>query len=374
MASNQKTSSKRSTASHEPSSMAELLAAYGASAKGFSRGQKIKAKVTSINSKSVVLDIGGKSEGVVTEKAFAEARDFIRTLKVGDEVTVSVLIPENPEGYVILSLREASSEASWLRLQKAKDENHFIVVYVKGVNPSGITVDAEGILGFIPNSQLGKEALKNTQGLIGKYIKAIPLEVDKSFNKVVLSEKEVSEEADIKAIKEAISHLKEGEIYSGEVTTVANFGCFVKIEAKGLKGKKVEVEGLVHVSELAWGKVDKPSDVVSEGQKIKVKVIGLKDGKLALSMRQAQKDPWEEVTDKYKPETRVSGKVTRMSDFGAFVQLEPGIEGLVHLTKIPPGTRLSEGQEIDVYVEEVDAKARKLSLGLVLTKKPIGYK
>ena len=136
----------------------------------------------------------------------------------------------------------------------------------------------------------------------------------------------------------------------------------------------MEVEGLVHVSELAWGKVDKPSDVVSEGQKIKVKVIGLKDGKLALSMRQAQKDPWDEVTDKYKPETRVSGKVTRMSDFGAFVQLEPGIEGLVHLTKIPPGTRLSEGQEIDVYVEEVDAKARKLSLGLVLTKKPIGYK
>ena len=367
MASNPKTSSK------EPTSMAELLASYGASARGFARGQKIRAKVTSINSNSVVLDIGGKSEGLVTEKAFAEARDFVRTLKVGDEVTTSVLIPENPEGYVILSLREAASESSWQKLEKAKNEGGFIVVFVKGVNPSGITVDAEGVLGFIPNSQLGKEAAKNSQGLIGKYIKAVPLEVDKSFNKVVLSEKEVSEKEDIKAIKAAIANIKEGEIYPGEVTTVANFGCFVKIGA-GPKGKEVEVEGLVHVSELAWGKVDSPADVVSVGQKVRVKVVGLKDGRLALSMKQAEKDPWDEVATKYKSESKVSGKVTRMSDYGAFVQLEPGIEGLVHLTKIPPGTRLSEGQEVNVYIEEVDAKARKLSLGLVLTTKPVGYK
>jgi small subunit ribosomal protein S1 len=353
--------------------MAELLAAYGASARGFARGQKIKAKVSLINSKSVVFDIGGKSEGLVTERAFVEARDFIRTLKVGDEVVASVLIPENPEGYVILSLREAASEASWQRLEKAKKEGGLVVVFVRGVNPSGITVDVEGILGFIPNSQLGKEVAKNAQGLIGKYIKAVPLEVDKSFNKVVLSEREVSEKEDIKAVKAALANIKEGEIYSGEVTTIANFGCFVKIDV-GAKGKEVEVEGLVHVSELAWGKVDSPSDVVSEGQKVKVKVLGLKDGKLALSMKQAQGDPWDEVAGKYKPETKVTGKITRMSDYGAFVQLEPGIEGLVHLTKIPPGTRLSEGQEVNVYVEEVDTKARKLSLGLVLTTKPVGYK
>ena len=373
MVSKPKTSSKRSAVTHEPTSMAELLAAYGASARGFGRGQKIKAKVTSINSKSVVLDIGGKSEGLVTEKAFAEARDFIRGLKIGDEITTSVLIPENPEGYVILSLREASSEASWQKLEKAKKEGGVVVVFVKGVNPSGITVDAEGILGFIPNSQLGKEVFKNTQGLIGKYIKAVPLEVDKSFNKVVLSEKEVSEKEDIKAIKAALANIKEGEIYSGEVTTVANFGCFVKIDV-GAKGKEVEVEGLVHVSELTWGKVDSPSDVVSEGQKVSVKVLGLKDGKLALSMKQAKKDPWDEVASKYKPEARVSGKITRMSDYGAFVELEPGIEGLVHLTKIPPGTILSEGQEVNVYIEEVDARSHKLSLGLVLTTKPVGYK
>jgi ribosomal protein S1 len=365
--------SKPKSSNKEPTSMAELLARYGASARGFAKGQKVKAKVTSINSKSVVFDIGGKSEGLVTEKAYIEARDFVKTLKVGDEVVASVLIPENPEGYVILSLREAASEASWQRLEKAKKESNFVVVFVKGVNPSGITVDAEGILGFIPNSQLGKEAAKNTQGLIGKYIKAVPLEVDKSFNKVVLSEKEVSEKEDIKAVKAALATIKEGEIYSGEVTTVANFGCFVKIDA-GAKGKKVEVEGLVHVSEMAWGKVDSPSDIVSEGQKVKVKVLGLKDGKLALSMKQAEKDPWDEVAAKYKPEAKVSGKVTRLSDYGAFIEIEPGVEGLVHLTKIPPGTRLSEGQEVNVYVEEVDPKARKISLGLVLTTKPVGYK
>lgn len=358
----------------EPSSMAELLVAYGEKARGFSRGQRIRGKVISISSKSVVLDIGGKSEGLVTEKAFAEARDFVKTLKVGNEVTVAVLIPENPEGYVILSLREAASESSWQRLEKAKAEKAPVVAFVKGVNPSGITVDVEGILGFIPNSQLGKEVAKNIQGLIGKYIKVVPLEVDKSFNKVVLSEKEVSEKEDIKAAREALVAIHEGEIYPGEVTTVANFGCFVKIEVPQEKGKKVTLEGLVHVSELAWGKVDDPRSFISERTKVKVKALGVHDGKLALSIKRAQKDPWEEASSKYKAESRVSGKITRMSDYGAFVELEPGVEGLVHLTKIPPGTKLAEGQEINVYIEEVDAKARKLSLGLVLTTKPVGYK
>jgi len=358
----------------EPSSMADLLAAYGEKARGFSRGQRIKGKVTSISSKSVVLNIGGKSEGLVTEKAFAEARDFVKTLKVGDEVTVAVLIPENPEGYVILSLREASSESSWQRLEKARSGKAPIVAFVKGVNPSGITVDVEGILGFIPNSQLGKEVAKNIQGMIGKYIKVIPLEVDKSFNKVVLSEKEVSEKEDIKAAREALSAIHEGDIYPGEVTTVANFGCFVKIEVPQEKGKKITLEGLVHVSELAWGKVDDPRSFISEGTKVKVKALGAHDGKLALSIKRALEDPWETVASKYKAESKVAGKVTRMSDYGAFVELEPGVEGLVHLTKIPPGTKLSEGQEVNVYIEEVDPKARKLSLGLVLTSKPVGYK
>lgn len=359
--------------SSEPTTMADLLASAEHKIRGVKTADKIKGKVISKNSRSVFIDIGGKTEGVVTEKAFAEAKDYIAGLKPGEEVTATVLISETKDGYTLLSLRAASFDASWDKLAKAKESKEAVPVLGKGVNPSGLTVEVEGITGFIPTSLLGKDAAKNPQALIGKYFKAVVIEVSKEANKVVLSEKEVSEAADIKAAKIALSKIKEGEIYDGEVTTVASFGCFVKINL-GTTKKPVAVEGLVHVSELAWGKVETPSQVIKEEDKVKVKVIGVKDGKLALSIKQAGKNPWDEAEKKYVKETKVVGKVIRSSDFGTFVEVEPGIEGLIHLTKIPPGTKLTEGQEVNVYVEDLDTKAKKLSLGLVLTTKPVGYK
>jgi len=352
--------------------MAELLAMATNKVKSFSTGQKIRGKILAKNSKSLILDVGGKSEGVVAEKAFSEARDLIKTLKVGDEVTTTVIVPETKEGVVLLSLRQAAFDASWERLERAQKDSTPVAVFGKGVNPSGVTVDVEGVLGFIPGSQLGKEVARNPNNLMGKYFKAIVLEVDKLANKVVLSEKAISEAEDIKKAKEMIAKIKEGDIYDGEVTTVANFGCFVKLDL----GKKTDpmVEGLVHISELSWGKVAHTSDIVLEKDKVKVKVIGIKDGRVSLSIKQALKDPWDEVETKYKPETRVTGKVVKVSDFGVFIQLEPGIEGLVHITQIPPGKNLNEGDDVNCYVQDLDTKAKKLSLGLVLTSKPIGYK
>ncbi len=358
--------------SKEPT-MAQLLASAKTKVVGFSSGQKVKGKILTKDRKSLVLDIGGKSEGVVTEKAFAEIRDFVKGLKAGDEVWATVLVPETKDGVVLLSLRGAAQDASWEKLTKVQKAKEEVYVLGRGVNPSGVTVEIEGVVGFIPQSQLGKIASKNPQELIGKYFKAQVIEVDKATNKVVLSEKEISEASDIKLQKEALEKIKEGEVYEGEVTTVANFGCFVKIAVE-VKNKKVFVEGLVHISELSWGKVKNPSDVFSEGDKVKVKAIGLKGGKLSFSIKTAGLDPWEKVALKYKPEAKVGGVVTKVSDFGVFVEVEPGIEGLIHTTKIPPGKRLKEGEKINCYVENIDTKARKLSLGLVLTSKPIGYK
>lgn len=355
----------------EPTTMAELLASAEAKIRAFSTGQKIKGTVLSKNFKSLVLDIGGKSEGVVAEKAFIEARDFIKTLKVGDSLTATVLVPEARDGAVLLSLRQAAFDASWERLEKAKEEEGAVAVFGKGVNPSGVTVDVEGLTGFIPGSQLGKEASKNSQALVGKYFKAKIIEVDRLSNKIVLSEKEVSDAADIKAAKEVLSKIKEGEVYDGVVTTVANFGCFVRLD---LGEKEHNIEGLVHISELSWGKVESVSDVVRQDDKVKVKVIGTKDGKISLSIKAAQKDPWEDVDKKYKVDTKVRGKVTRISDFGVFIELEPGVEGLIHITNIPPGKKVSQGEDVDCYIQEIDAKAKKMSLGLVLTEKPVGYK
>jgi small subunit ribosomal protein S1 len=361
---------KKQTSS-EPKTMAELLASAETKITSFSTGQKVRGIVTSKNSKSLILDIGGKSEGIVAEKAFVEGRDFIKTLKKGDSVTATVIIPETREGVVLLSVRDAAFDASWERLEKAEVAKLPVAVFGKGVNPSGVTVEVEGLTGFIPGSQLGKEASKNSQNLVGKYFKAVILEVDRLANKIVLSEKEVSDAADIKAAKEVLAKIKEGDVYDGVVTTVAGFGCFVKLDL-GQKG--ADIEGLVHISELSWGKVESVADVVKEGDKVKVKVLGVKDGKISLSIKAALKDPWDGVEAKYKPETRVKGKVTRISDFGAFIELEPGVEGLIHITNIPPGKRLSEGEEVECLVQEIDAKNKKLSLGLVLTSKPIGYK
>ncbi len=350
--------------------MADLLAKSANKPMGFSVGQKVLAKVIAKNPKSIIFDIGGKSEGVVAEKAFAEARDFVKTLKIGDEVLTNVLVTETREGNVVLSLRQARLDAAWAKVEKAKKDNTEIAVYAKGANPSGIAVDVEGLDGFIPGSQLSREAAKNAQNLVGKYFKAKILEADRSVNKLVLSEKEVTEAEDIKASRDALKKIKEGEVYEGTVVMVANFGCFVKLV---IPKSKVFVEGLVHISEISWGRIDRVSDYLKEGDKVKVKVIKVTE-KLALSIKQAQKDPWDRAEEKYDKGSSIKGKVTRISDFGVFIELEPGIEGLVHMTKIPPTIKFSEGQEVNCMIEEIDSKVKKISLGLVLTSKPVGYK
>jgi ribosomal protein S1 len=349
--------------------MADLLAKSKSSIKNLSLGQRVKGTVIQKLSKSLILDIKGKAEGVVAEKAFAEAREYISKLKVGDEVTAVVLVPEMRDGSTLLSLRDAVSQSAWKTIEDAYKEGGEVPALAKGVTASGVTVDVNGISGFVPTSQLSKELAKDTNNLVGKYFKAKVIELDRQKNKLVLSEREVTDAKDIAAAKKAIASIKDGDIYDAVVTTVANFGVFTKI-----KVDKSEVEGLVHVSEISWGKVAHPSDLLKLGDKIKVKVIGTKDGKLALSIKNAMKDPWSDVDKKYKVEDRITGKVTKVTDFGVFVELETGVEGLVHMTKIAPGKKFSVGDEVKVYIEEIDTKSRKISLGLVLTSIPVGYK
>lgn len=365
----------KKSSSTEPQTMAELLARHGASRQQtFTKGQRVKGKVLSMSPKAVIFDIGGKSEGIVTEKGYTDAKEYIDKLKVGDSILVTVLVPETREGTTILGLKDAMSDISWEVLAKAKTEGSEVPVLGKGVGPSGFIVSVNGIEGFIPTSQLGKEVVGNPQILVGKYFKAKVIEIDKASNKLVLSEKEISEAGDIALTKKAMESIKEGEVYEGSVTTVAPFGAFVRIEVP-LKGKDTAgVEGLVHVSELSFSKVSLPSDVIKEGDKVKVRVLASRDGKLALSIKQAGRDPWSTVEEKYEPEAKVTGKVVRVSDFGVFVELEPGVEGLIHITKIPPTQKLEVGQEVKCTIEDINIKDKRIALGLVLTSVPVGYK
>lgn len=353
--------------------MAELLARHAHKITNLTAGQRIKAKVVSITPAEVILDIGAKSEGIVKEKGYQEAKELIGSLKVGQEVLATVLVPESRDGTIVMALRDAMHDITWDRLIKAQKEGSEVAVIGRGMTPSGFNVEVEGLSGFIPTSQMGKEASANPQKLVGHGFKTKVIEVDKTQNKIVLSEKEVSEAEDIANAKKVMKSVKEGDIYEGVVTTVANFGCFVKFEAG--KGKeKASLEGLVHVSEMSYSRVANPHDFIETGDKVKVKVLAARDGKLALSMKQALKDPWSGVEVRYKADQKVEGRVVRISDFGAFVELEPGVEGLIHITKIPPTQKLEVGQIVKCEVEEVNLKDKRIALDLVLTSVPVGYK
>jgi len=361
----------------EPQSMDELMALYGGGFKQFAIKDNIKATVTSIEKGRVLLDIGGKTQGLVAEKAYKLAEDYIKTLKVGDIVEGVVLVPETRDGYTILSLKQAAQKVTWEKIDKAYQSGKPIEVEGKAVNPSGVVVDVEGLTGFVPTSQLGHALSAKPQDLVGKKFEAVVIDFDKDQNKVVLSEKEVSEAEEIGMQRDAMKEISDGQEFEGEVMTIYDFGAFIKIDApigKGKKSKTVPLEGLVHISELSFAKVDKPEDVVKVGDKVKVKVIGKRNNKLALSIKQMKDDPWMDVNKKYAKDKKVEGKVVKVSDFGVFVSLEPGIEGLIHITKIPPTQKFEVGDDVNVTIEEIDTENKKLSLGLVLTAKPIGYK
>ncbi len=353
--------------------MADLLARAKKKIQKFEKGQRVEAVLISKNPGNLLFDIGGKSEGIVKEKGYTDAKEYIEGLKAGDKVEVTILVPETRDGITILGLKDAMKDVSWIALEKAKESGEAVPVLGKGISAPGFVVDVMGIEGFIPTSQLGKEITGNAQNLVGKYFKAKVMEVDKKSNKVVLSEKEISEAGNIALVKEALKTIKEGDIYEGTVTTVATFGAFVKLEIP-VKKEKAEVEGLVHVSEISFSRVNLPSDVVKEGDKVQVKILASRDGKLALSMKQALKDPWMDVDKKFKAEDKVTGKVVRVSDFGYFVELTPGVEGLIHITQVPPSMKINVGDEIKCTVEEVNVKDKRIALGLVLTSIPLGYK
>ncbi len=380
----QKKTSKDKVSENSSITMEKLLSQYQGTPFALKRGDRVKGVIVAKEAKKLVVDIGGKGEGIVAEKAYQEAREYIKTLKVGDEIEAMVIVGETPDGYTILSLRSAIHDAIWGRLESAKKEKKPLAVMVKNVSSSGLTVDIEGQFGFIPASQIGKELSRNLNDLVGKHIKAVVIDLDRRDNKIVLSEKEISEAEDIKLIARAMERIKEGEIYDGKISLVANFGAFVAIEVEvgkppvrgtsGSGGEKVAVEGLVHISEVSWGKTENIRDVLKEGDIISVKVIGKRDGRLSLSIKQAKVDPWTTVAKKFKKDEKYSGVVTKISDYGVFVALEEGVEGLIHITKIPPGMNLKVNDKVDVIAEEIDINNKKISLGLVLTAKPLGYK
>ena len=253
-------------------------------------------------------------------------------------------------------------------------------VEVKGleVNKGGMIVLSEGIRGFVPSSQFGKTYLGRMDLLLDKDFKVKVIEVDKEKNRLIFSERLVSEADEIAKKTEALKFVNAGDDFDGVVSGIMPFGVFVGVEVPfkedaGVMGK---VEGLVHISEISWEKVNDPNDYFKLGDRVRVRVLGIDENasKLNLSVKQLSGDPWKTVESKYPVGAKVTGKVSRIAPFGVFVTLEAGVDGLIHISKIPSGNEPQVDSEIEVFVENIDIDQRRMSLGMVLTEVPVGYK
>ena len=329
--------------------------------------------IASISPSQILVSIGAKSEGVVSgrelEQLTAEERE---ALKVGQEVPVFVLNPEDANGNVVLSLKRAQEQISWDNVEKLVASDEVVDSKVMGFNKGGLIVGVEGLRGFVPSSQIsamrrsqstGDTPEQRWQKMIGQPITVRVIEVDRERRRLILSERAASTESRQSIKERVIEELEVGKVYTGRVTSLANFGAFINING---------ADGLVHLSELSWEHIDHPREVLEVGQEVKVKVINVdKDKKrIGLSVRALQEDPWRSRVEKYSVGQLVEGVITRLTKFGAFARLEGDIEGLIHISEISdhriehPKEVLKEGEVKSLRVIRIDPDQHRIGLSL----------
>jgi len=387
------------------SSFAELFESSQKKVTSLRRNQEVVGRVISVSPQEVLIDIGAKSEGIVLGRELSAVSELVSKLSAGDSVEATVLYPENDAGQVVLSLRKLSGEKRWVELEEKKDNSEDIEVVALEVNRGGVICDYLGIHGFLPASQLtqssgsgqAKEPAKLTD-LIGRTLTARVIEVDRGSNRLILSQKQPNKK-DLEAILALLAKVKIGDKVSGVISAVLPFGIFVEIDtdkvsqvskvtnvSKGddqeggdessKSSKPSKLEGLVHISELSWEKIEEPAKFFKVGDKVDVVVIAKDEatGRLNLSLKQLQDDPFAKVSAQYTKDLEVNGIVAKVTPFGVFVSLDGGIEGLIHISKIPPNVNFEVGQKVECSVEAVDLRSRRISLVPVVREKPVLYR
>lgn len=339
---------------------------------GFKRGQQVEGTIISATNREVLIDIGGKSEGILAAKEQLSSRDLISTMSPGDKIEATVLVPENEQGQVVLSLRKLGGEKRWEELISKAGTSEEIDAVVVDSNRGGLILDFNGLRGFLPTSQMSSQERRPAK-LMNKSLKVKVLEAERSSNRLIFSQKTagVSGE-DLDKKKEILAKISVGDKFSGEVTAVMPFGVFVRVEPS----ETDSIEGLVHISEMSWEKVEDPNNEQKVGNKVEVVATAVlpDEGKLTLSIKRLKDNPWEEVVKRFPKDSKVSGKVTRLTGFGAFVQIDKDIEGLMHISKIPPELNVEVGQDIECTIESIDVVSRRISLAPILTEKPVMYR
>ncbi|WP_339765241.1 30S ribosomal protein S1 [uncultured Hoeflea sp.] len=329
-------------------------------------GYVAKGIVMAIEKDVAIIDVGLKVEGRVPLKEFgAKAKDG--TLKVGDEVEVYVERIENALGEAMLSREKARREESWVRLEEKFNAQERVEGVIFNQVKGGFTVDLDGAVAFLPRSQVDIRPIRDVSPLMHIPQPFEILKMDKRRGNIVVSRRTVLEESRAEQRSEIVQNLEEGQTVEGMVKNITDYGAFVDLGG---------IDGLLHVTDMAWRRVNHPSEILSIGQTVKVQIIRINQDthRISLGMKQLESDPWDGIGVKYPAGKRITGTVTNITDYGAFVELEPGIEGLIHVSEmswtkknVHPGKILSTTQEVDVVVLEVDPNKRRISLGLKQT-------
>ncbi len=357
--------------------MADLMAEFEEKIVVPQRYQTVKGVVTKKTDSALYLNINAKAEGVVSDREFVLAKDFIDTLEVGDEVEATVLDDSSLQSRIPLSLRQSSINSKWEFFKKAMEDKTELEALGLEVNKGGLIVSVEGVRGFVPSSQFGKEWVGKFDNLKGKKFKVRVIEVDADKNRLIFSERHVSEAKELALKDQALEKVKPGDVYEGVVSGVMHFGLFVTVEVPINKdGDLGHIEGLVHISEISWEKVTHPKDYHKVGDRIQVKVLDIdaNTGKLNLSIKQLKDDPWLTIEERYQVGDTISGVVSRVENFGVFVNIEPGVDGLMHASKLNPSQTFKKSDKISVVIESISAKERRMSLSPVLTERPVEYR
>ena len=347
--------------------MDELLAAH--EVKPLEVGDVIEGTVASVKKHEVWLDLGARGSGIVVRREIGHGQK----LEVGQTVTVSVVDPELDEGYALLSMKRAAKDRGWDELQRVFDAQEIVEITPYDANRGGMLVELEGIRGFLPVSQLAAghyprvsgadkdEILQKLHALVGKPIRVRVLDVSRKDNKLIFSEKEAVKD-DMQA---RFSELKVGDIVEGVVTGVIDFGAFINVDG---------IEGLIHISEISWERVEDPRKYVKVGEVLKAKIIAIDKDRLSLSLKQMSEDPWLNEVKAFSKGDIVEGKITRITPFGAFVQLSASVEALVHVSEmsdeetVDPEKIFQLNEKKQFKVLDIDTDARKIALSLKSAK------
>ena len=329
-------------------------------------GSVIKGTVTGIEKDVAIVDVGLKTEGRIALKEFMNP-DRTMTLKVGDTVDVYLERVENALGEAVISRDKARREESWVKLEKAHEANEKVTGVIFNMVKGGYTVDLDGAVAFLPRSQVDIRPIRDVGPLMNINQPFQILKMDRRRGNIVVSRRTVLEETRAEARSELVANLEEGQVIDGIVKNITDYGAFVDLGG---------IDGLLHVTDIAWRRVNHPSEVLQVGATVKVKIIKINQEthRISLGMKQLQGDPWGEIAEKYPLQAKFMGRVTNITDYGAFVELEPGIEGLIHVSEmswtkknVHPGKILATTQEVEVQILEVDPAKRRISLGLKQT-------